>query len=150
MVWRVRRFLRSLKRLLDYAPVIWKNEDWDYVYLLELMAFKIKRMEKNQRQHSHHLHRDRYARQLLICRNLLTRLSKNDYSQKEQQELTQIYGEYSFGKGRSFGRERVTDENKAAYSAAMKRTMEREEYLIQYDLEFFLNTFKKYIFHWWS
>lgn len=43
---------QRLKGLIAWLPVIWKDEDWDQVYLFEIMRFKICRMrqeiDKNQ------------------------------------------------------------------------------------------------------
>ena len=43
---RLRHFFFQVVRVFQYIPVIWKDEDWDYEYLLELMDYKLGRMEK--------------------------------------------------------------------------------------------------------
>lgn len=36
--------LRFVTRVWDYLPLLWEDRDWDYVYLLRLLAFKLRRM----------------------------------------------------------------------------------------------------------
>ena len=52
-LWKVIDFFEYLKhfftqvvRVIQYIPVIWKDEDWDYKYVLDLLDFKLARMEK--------------------------------------------------------------------------------------------------------
>ena len=33
-----------LKRVYEYAPILWEDRDWDYAYLLRLMQYKLRRM----------------------------------------------------------------------------------------------------------
>ena len=37
---------RFIGRLFSWIPVIYSDEDWDYLYLLTIMEFKLKRMRK--------------------------------------------------------------------------------------------------------
>ena len=43
---------RKIKRIIDYIPILWNNEDWDYEHLLELIEFKLKRIKKYIRQNN--------------------------------------------------------------------------------------------------
>lgn len=44
-------------RLYDYAPLLWEDRDWDYVFLLRLMQYKLRRMrpviERGMLAHRH-------------------------------------------------------------------------------------------------
>ena len=42
----ISNFPRCIKILIDYLPIIWGNYDWDHNYFIELIIFKLKRMEK--------------------------------------------------------------------------------------------------------
>ena len=37
---------RRIKRFIIWFPIIWKDEDWDSAYLLEIIRFKISRMRR--------------------------------------------------------------------------------------------------------
>lgn len=40
------KILLKIKKIIDYIPILWKDEDWDYYHLLELIKYKISRMKK--------------------------------------------------------------------------------------------------------
>ena len=42
----IRNFPSNVKLLIDYIPIIWGNYDWDHSYFVNLMIFKLLRMEK--------------------------------------------------------------------------------------------------------
>lgn len=39
-------------RILDYAPLLWEDRDWDHAYLLRIMRFKIRRMRRHMEHHA--------------------------------------------------------------------------------------------------
>jgi hypothetical protein len=39
-------FIWNVKNIVDWIPILWKNWDWDYGYLLDIMVFKLERMSK--------------------------------------------------------------------------------------------------------
>ena len=43
---KVKRFLYRLKRLLDWLPVIWNDRDFDYAFLLEIIQYKLRKMQE--------------------------------------------------------------------------------------------------------
>lgn len=42
----MKRFIRRLRRLIAFIPVIWRTNDWDYGYSLELLQFSLGRLAK--------------------------------------------------------------------------------------------------------
>jgi hypothetical protein len=63
-----------------WIPVIWFDRDWDWVYLADIMEYKLNRMGKTV-QDGCHLYRDRDARRIRMAALLLTRLSADDYGE---------------------------------------------------------------------
>lgn len=41
---RVTRFINKILKICAYLPVLWRDEDWDFSYLLDLIKFKLNRM----------------------------------------------------------------------------------------------------------
>lgn len=41
---RVKAFIEKIIKIIKYLPVLWKDEDWDFEFLLLLIKFKITRM----------------------------------------------------------------------------------------------------------
>jgi uncharacterized protein YlzI (FlbEa/FlbD family) len=51
-LWRVRYFFESIKNLIKWLPIIFKDRDWDHTFILRILCFKLKqvriRYEKNE------------------------------------------------------------------------------------------------------
>lgn len=43
MMHKVKRFFRRLKRLIEYITVIWKTDDFDYAYSIQLFQYQLLR-----------------------------------------------------------------------------------------------------------
>lgn len=72
---------QGLRNLLEYAPVIWHTREWDSGYLYELVAFKLKRMERVLR-FGVASDRRNIADQIKATRLALERLHADDYLMK--------------------------------------------------------------------
>ena len=59
MFYSLRKFGRFIKRLWRWIPVLWKQEDWDYDYLYEIMRIKMEELLK-------------YSKHIDNCRALLS------------------------------------------------------------------------------
>lgn len=46
MWYHIRTFPRKFRRAIRYFRIGYQSEDWDYYYLLELMALKLREMER--------------------------------------------------------------------------------------------------------
>lgn len=40
----IKRPISKIIKIFNYIPILWKDEDWDYSYLLDLVDYKLKRM----------------------------------------------------------------------------------------------------------
>lgn len=75
---RTVRVYRKLKRSLSAFKLAWNNYDWDYYYLLELMRWKLRRMEPEIR-HGLAVDGDKRADKIKLCVLLLDRLIEDNY-----------------------------------------------------------------------
>ena len=80
MFYGLRKFGRFIKRLWRWVPVLWKQEDWDYDYLYEIMRIKMEELLKCLKEDNIHVGADRRARQLSICLEYFKRMrTPEDY-----------------------------------------------------------------------
>lgn len=70
--------LYGIKNLIRWFPIIWRDRDWDWVFLAEMMEYKLRRMSENLNKNV----RGEDARQCLLCAELLKRLRADDISDK--------------------------------------------------------------------
>jgi hypothetical protein len=74
----LRAFLRKVKRALAFAVHGWNSYDWDYGYLLDLIEFKLKRMQK-EIKNGHHVPDKATDQSIRICIKLLKKINRRDY-----------------------------------------------------------------------
>lgn len=79
MWWRVRHFFRFLKRLCDWLPILWDDEDWDSNKLFRIMQFKISRIRKCIEKNQRHTCADRNVRDMRIAELYLDRFINDTF-----------------------------------------------------------------------
>lgn len=75
MLYKLRQ---GITNLIQWAPLIWRDRDWDWAFLARILEFKFRRMSKSLAAGSH-LRRERDARQCLVCAELAKRLAEDNY-----------------------------------------------------------------------
>lgn len=46
MLTNLKRYFKKVKKILSWLPVLWKDEDWDYEYILDILYHKVKTLDK--------------------------------------------------------------------------------------------------------
>ena len=46
MIQKIRYFINSIKNLIKWFPIIWRDRDWDYAYIEDILLFKLNNMHK--------------------------------------------------------------------------------------------------------
>ena len=82
----LRKFGRFIIREIKWIPILWKQEDWDYEYIYELMEVKMKELRECLRQDDMHVDSDKYARQISICLAYMDRFRNWDHYVKDYNE----------------------------------------------------------------
>lgn len=75
----IRRYIRFVKRLIAWLPIIWRDEDWDPAYLYEIMRFKISRMRLNIEQNARHYGWERNVKDMKVVEELLNRAAFSEF-----------------------------------------------------------------------
>ena len=89
MFYGLRKFGRFIKRLYRWFPVLWRQEDWDYDYLYEVMRIKMEELLKCLKEDNIHIGADRRARQLSICLEYFKRMrNPEDYIDIPSEDVT--------------------------------------------------------------
>jgi hypothetical protein len=71
---------RGIKNVVRWTPVIWNDEDFDWCNLAWVMEWKMRQMSKHFSQHGVCVNREKVAKELLICAELLRRLREDELS----------------------------------------------------------------------
>lgn len=110
----------GIGNIFRWLPIIWSDRDWDSAFLMRMMEKKLS-FTIPKTYHWHVMGADRSRRQMMICRELLRRLDRDEYYD-------------SFYK--TFGRCR--------YAAVLSLKQEKA------DLELLGKMIGKYLTHWWD
>lgn len=77
---------RRIKRFIDWFPILWKDEDWDEVYLFEIMRFKTARMRKEIEKNQRHVGYEKNVRDMKVAEELLARASFSSFYWEQYQQ----------------------------------------------------------------
>lgn len=154
----VRGFFRSVKRSYDYAKFGWNNHDYDYGYLLELMHFKLKRLE-NAILNGYAERNKQTNQSIRICIKLLKKLAFKDYGYftelhyKKWGEPEMVYSE-SDSKGLVRAEIKyknvITDEDKKQQTQEFLEAYKKDEEQEQRDVRLLFSIMAKYHKRWWD
>lgn len=79
----MRNLLSFLKRLWAYLPVLWRDRDWDYAFLLRLMQLKISRMRLGMNDWPSNR---KHFKRMRVIELLIERLIADDYCRYEHDQ----------------------------------------------------------------
>ena len=91
----MRQIIRGIRNLIAFAPLIWRDRDFDYSYLLGMLVFKLHRMEAAfGSDESVSLGSDELAKELKLCHDALARALEDDYRTEELAAHEARWGEH--------------------------------------------------------
>jgi hypothetical protein len=73
------KFFYNCKKLIQWTPVIWKDEDWDYSYIDRLLQYKISRIRKVIEANMRHAGDEKIIKEMRQAEFLLERIYSDDY-----------------------------------------------------------------------
>jgi hypothetical protein len=135
MIWRIRNFFKSVARLWVWLPVIWRDRDYDYGFLLTLIDFKLSRM-KPVIGSGYSVHAQDYALQIEKARLLIRNIHEDP-----DDEFSAHYDQWD-GLGDNYEECDAHEEHSAALVASMKRDRRNWHALWKH--------FNKYMRGWWD
>ena len=164
MTNRIRYFYRdiktSIKNLIIWFPIIWKDRQWDHWFIYEILYKKLSLMEHFIRNHGYHVRAEQDADNIKTCALLLKRLKDDEYHENAFKQHYKKWGEPDFDWRESDRRDLSklhikydkvkTEEDKIQERKDFKIACEREELLKQQDLDLLFTLMGKHIQTWWD
>ena len=93
-MYKVRRFFKKVKRIIDFIPMIWKGYDFDYRYSIDLFQYQLKRtadfLESDQAMT---MDANIRAKRIRTAVELLQKVYDEEYGREYRDKLKEIYGE---------------------------------------------------------
>jgi len=72
----------GIKNLWKWFPIIWKDRDWDYYYIFQVLKFKLEKQSKHLGERNRHESSKRDAELMMTCVRLINKLQNEDYYQE--------------------------------------------------------------------
>ncbi len=90
-MWRIKRFIRRTKNLFRWLPIIWKDEQWDYYHIFEILKHKLIFTAEHTRKYGYHTSSDYDAGKMMLCVRLIEKIQNEAYMEEliNDDELTQ-------------------------------------------------------------
>lgn len=151
---------QGIRNLVRWFPAVWKDRDWDHIFLYDIMRSKLKMMEKFQFNHGICISHKEISHKIKVCRILLDRLSKDEYLDNALIPHEKRWGELSLdfedvpGKNyckmqSNWSLAKTKDQNEKA-SKEFSRAGTHAEKMTQQDLDMLFRNMRKYILEWWD
>lgn len=157
LFWPVVRIYRKVARSLAFAKLGWNNYDWDHAYLLQLMIFKMKRMQKACFEEGHHIPEKLSQQSLRLCIKLGEKLLKDNYFYFTGLH-NEKWGKFEFiektdESGRKYtgmGRPGVPKEKEEQERAEFLEAYKKDDSVKARDTRWFFEIMAKYQESWWD
>jgi hypothetical protein len=73
-------FVRGIKKLWYWFPIIWKDRDWDQHYIYEILKHKLKSQANYISKNDRHTRSQQDARNMRICMSLIKKCQEETYA----------------------------------------------------------------------
>lgn len=125
--WQIKDFFRGirpgLRNVIRWFPVVYQDRWWDHSFLYSILRFKLSLMEKGFRTYGMSTRSEQDADNIKICKLLLDRL------------INDAYIDYKEERG---------------WSPKIRFSFEKEEEMINQDLDMLFKILRKQIRCWWD
>lgn len=156
-LWPIIRFYRQVSRSLAWAKLAWNNYDWDHGYLMEVIVFKLKRMEK-EILNGHHIPDKVTNQSLKLCVKLGEKLRKDDYHyfgglHNAKWGPVEFIEKTDKATGRTYtgmGRSGIPVEKEEQERAEFVEAYRKDDSIKARDTRWFYGIMAKYQEYWWD
>jgi len=148
IVCYIRKIYLRIKRFVDYAPLIWCDEDWDHGYILKMLCYKIRRHRQYLVKFHHHVGWKHDVKNMLIAEQTLDRMMKDDYARKEWSQHWKRWPHRGWGIEQPDGNTRI--EWRRGERKDVGRIFKLEQQRKHADWKFLFNHLYKHLEEWWD
>ena len=156
-----RQFGYGCQNLWHYLPLIWRDRDWDYTYMLALWEKKFERMADLHKKYGHHVGTEVTVKQLRMARLLCRRIQAQNYTRIPREHHAARWGRPTLSSKPCKENSRL-HELELGYTNPLTATELAQadwessqihkygEYMLEQDIRLLTELVQKYIRHWWD
>lgn len=151
-------FRQSIKSLIIWFPIIWKDQWWDHTFFYTILHFKLSLMEKGFRKDGNSIIHKEQADEIKLCVLILDRLIKDDYTSFDSHNKKWGQLEMKFGPPNKEGNTPLditrpnvkTEKDEKQERIESKHWHDIEESTIKNDLFLLFKQIEKHVRRWWD
>lgn len=87
-----KKVINCIVKVIQFIPLLYRDVDYDYVSLLKLMQYKIKRTRIHIKEHGHIANVDKYCAQMQEAEVLIEREINDEWAEKERKAHDKKWG----------------------------------------------------------
>lgn len=158
--WRLRQFYRKVARSWAFAKLGWNNYDFDSAYALDVLAFKLARIQHQLMNEGHTVQDETTQKSLRLVIRLLQRLRADKYSyfyDRHNKKWNPTGIETTFEKLPDSEllemvsyRHHLPADQQEREGAELRRAFELDDAMQARDAKWCFNIMAKYYRHWWD
>ena len=155
MKYFIRNIRIGIKNLIRWFPVIWNDRQWDSYYFFKIIRRKLEIMEPFYRYNAMFLRSESEADRMKVCIMLLDRIIEDNYHEMAYKKFDKKWGEsemlFNEDGSLNIAYENVkTEEDEKNKNKDIKESHNKEEFLINQDIEYLFKILNKRIRFWWD
>lgn len=113
-VW-LKEIIDGISNIIKWAPVIYKDRDWDGHYIFEMLKFKLIQQRKEIVEANRHMEVEDTNRYITICLNLIEHIQEETYNLEYQDFVRERMWFSDNGDGTSTLKSEIEMENLSGY-----------------------------------
>ena len=91
-MWKIKRLIYRVKRIIEFIPVIWNGFDFDYIYAIELFKKQLERIADNLETNPVGLSAPIKAQKIRTAIRLMDKVYDEDYAMEYVDDIELLYG----------------------------------------------------------
>lgn len=97
MIRKVKQFFKNIKKILDFLPIIWKHEDYDYRFSIELFKYSLQRQaDFFENGETFSAYPKQTASRIRTAVNLMQKVYDEEYATEYFDIIETLYGETKY------------------------------------------------------
>lgn len=128
--WYIRNTYRSIKNIIRWTPILWKDRDWDQSYIYDILKFKLNNQAIYINKYNRHETSNRDAEIIRTCVRLITKIEdgfyETEYYDYQYSQLDIINEKYLSKRNFNVNSERF-DEYFAKYPSVYRKMLSNPE-----------------------
>ncbi len=105
-MYKIKSFIGNIRRVLRWLPIIWRDRDWDYYYIYEMLKQKLIATEEYIRKDGIHIYNVTDADSIKKAIDMIEKVQKEYYLDKYLSEAENWYNDEGMRKA-------IEDQDKA-------------------------------------